>query len=320
MKKTMLILWIGLLLCMGIGCQKQDDKAADTLSVVAAGYAEYDWICHILGDEAENAEVRMLLDDGVDLHSFQPAVEDMVAIAEADLFVYVSAVEDSWVEDALKNTSNPRQVAINLVDVLGNGVKENEHDHHGEHDHEEGHQHEEAAVDEHVWLSVKNAMLFCEHIAGVLSELQPDMAAVYQENLESYLKQLQELDAEYQTVVDRSQRQVMIFCDRYPFRYLLEDYGIEAYAAFSGCTADAEASFETVAFLSDKVAELDVSGVVMIEGSERELAETVLANAGSSAEILTMHSMQSVTAEAAGTMSYLDVMKENLKVLETALN
>ena len=267
----------------------------------------------------------MLLDNGVDLHSYQPTADDIVKISDCDLFIYVGGESEGWVEDALKNSANKDRKVINLLDVLGDSVKSEEvveGMQEEEHEHEEGeaHEHEEEA-DEHVWLSLKNAEVLVGAISNALQELDDDNKEIYAANADTYVKKLAALDAEYQTAVDNATCKTVLFGDRFPFRYLVDDYGLNYYAAFVGCSAETEASFETISFLAKKADELKLPCVLTIEGKHHKIAETIVKNtAQKSQRILTMDSMQSTTSKdvASGT-TYLSVMEKNLAVLKEAL-
>ena len=322
------------------GCGKQNEPAASDetrLRVVTTIFPEYDWVREILGDKADNAEVTMLLDNGADLHSYQPTADDIIKISECDLFIYVGGESDDWVDDALKNAANKNMKVINLLEALGErvkteevveGMQEEEHDH--DHDHEDADEHddakehdheEEAEYDEHVWLSLKNAQTLCSAISGVLQQIDPDNKDTYAANASAYIKKLSALDAEYQAAVNAAARKTVLFGDRFPFRYLAEDYGLRYYAAFAGCSAESEASFETVSFLAGKVDELNLPCVLTIEGVQHKIAETIVRNtAAKNQKVLTMDSMQSTTSkDAANGATYLSVMEQNLSVLKEAL-
>lgn len=310
-------------------------KAADAkrLSVVTTIFPEYDWVRQILGDKFSDADVTMLLDNGVDLHSYQPTVDDMVKIANCDLFIYVGGESDGWVEDALKNAVNKDMKVINLLEVLGDSVKEEEtvegmqeeeHDHEDADEHEdaEEHEHEEKTeYDEHVWLSLRNAETLCEAISDALQQIASDNKDAYAANTAAYVERLAALDTDYQAAVDAATYQTVLFGDRFPFRYLADDYGLSYYAAFVGCSAETEASFETVSFLAKKVDELGLPCVLTIEGKNHKLAETIVqSTAGKNQKVLTMDSMQSMTSkDAANGATYLSVMEQNLSVLKEAL-
>ena len=321
MKKILallLALWIPAAVLSG--CAPQDDSAASNkLNIVTTIFPAYDWVREILGDETDRAEITTLLDSGVDLHSYQPTVDDIVKISECDLFLYVGGESDGWVEDALKNAPNKERKVIRLLDVLGDsakaeetveGMQEEEHDHE-----------EEAEYDEHIWLSLKNAQVLVAAISEALQESDPARKDTYAANAAAYAEKLSALDGEYRAAVDSGKYKILLFGDRFPFRYLADDYGLDYYAAFPGCSAETEASFETVSFLAGKMDALGLPCVLTIEGTQHKIAETIVQNtAQKNQQILTMDSMQAVTAnDAASGVSYLSIMEKNLSVLKKAL-
>lgn len=328
MKKALCIA-LSLVLTAGMlaGCKPSSapESSSEKLRIVTTIFPEYDWIREILGEQAQRAELTMLLDNGVDLHSFQPTAQDVAAISNCDLFLYTGGESDAWVDDALANAANPERMTMNLMDILGDRVKTEEvvegmqetEEHHGpeeDHDHEEEH-------DEHIWLSLKHAAVLCGAIADALGALDPDHRSTYTENAAAYIQKVTDLDQRYQAAVNTAPNRTLLFADRFPFRYLVDDYGLTYYAAFSGCSAETEASFETVAFLAGKVDALALPCVLTIEGTTHRVAETVVDNTRTKDQaILTLDSMQSVTAAdvAAGT-SYLAVMEQNLETLKAAL-
>ncbi|MGE4277545.1 MAG: metal ABC transporter substrate-binding protein [Lawsonibacter sp.] len=322
------------------GCSSQKNAAsggnaapgtagdAEKLSIVCTIFPEYDWVRQILGDAADHAEITMLLDNGVDLHSYQPSVDDIIKISTCDLFIYVGGESDAWVTDALKEATNKDMVVINLLDVLGNTVKEEEVKEGMEAEAQEqtdavsNENQEEPEYDEHVWLSLKNAETLCACIADQLSAIDAAYADTYKANGDAYIQQLSALDQEYQAAADGGKFHTLVFGDRFPFRYLVDDYGLDYYAAFVGCSAESEASFETIAFLANKVDELGLTSVLTIEGAQHKIAQTIVENTAEKNQvILTMDSMQSVTSrDVDAGETYLSIMQSNLDVLKTALN
>ena len=479
------------------------------IKIVTTIFPEYDWVREVLGDKAGNADLTMLLDNGIDLHSYQPTADDIVKISDCDLFIYVGGESDGWVDDALKEATNKNMKVINLLDVLGDSVKaeetvegmqetEHEHDHdhskevstfednevqdrslsdwagdwqsaypfsldgtlddafaamavegemtadeykayyqngyktdianisiEGEHinftydngktvgsdykyvgyyiqnwstgtkaamyrfeaadkasgapiyiefndhmiepaaaehfhirmsnesfdaiidpenswptffpadmtgeeicEHMEGHDHDEdedheheEEKDEHVWLSLKNAEVLVNAISESLQEIDPSSKDAYADNSSAYIEKLSELDSEYRQAVDAASTKTVLFGDRFPFRYLVDDYGLSYYAAFVGCSAETEASFETISFLAKKVDELKLPCVLTIEGTQHKIAETIVENtAEKNQKVLTMDSMQSTTSEdVANGTTYLSAMEKNLSVRKEAL-
>lgn len=466
------------------------------LHIVTTIFPEYDWVKEILGTQVSDAEITMLLDNGVDLHSYQPTAEDIMKISNSDLFIYVGGESDEWVEGALQEAVNKDMKVINLMDVLSDTVKAEEampgmqaeegHNHGYSHfadsdvqdrslsnwagdwqsvypyledgtldgvmerkaengdktaeeyrayyekgyktedenivingedntikfvkngvsaeavyqykgyqiyDYESGSrgvryffeatsgdgdapkyvqfsdhgiapgkaehfhiyfgndgfdalseemenwptyypfdmtgdeiagemlEHEEKEYDEHVWLSLKNAKVLCTAIADGLSELKPDNAEFYKKNLDAYVEKLSNLDKKYQQTVETSEQNTLLFGDRFPFRYLVDDYGLNYYAAFAGCSAETEASFETITFLAGKVDELGLYNALTIEKSDQKIAQTIIKNTKEkNQKILTMDSMQSTTSEnVSGGATYLSIMENNLEILKEAL-
>ncbi len=296
----------------------------DKLNVVCTIFPEYDWVREILGSHADNAEITMLLDNGVDLHSYQPTANDIIKISSCDMFIYVGGESDQWVKDALKEATNKNMVVINLMEVLGDTVKEEEvvvGMEAEEEEHEDGEE-EGPEYDEHVWLSLKNAKIFCNYIASKLGEIDRANAGDYSANAEAYGKKLVELDQSYQQAVKSAKQNTLLFGDRFPFRYLADDYGLTYYAAFAGCSAETEASFKTIAFLSKKVDELGLGSVLTIEGTKHKIAETIVQNTtGKNQAVRSMDSMQSTTSrDVENGTTYLSIMQTNLEVLKEALN
>lgn len=305
--------------CSSVSKTTSEQENGEKLSIVTTIFPEYDWVHQIIG-ENDYADVTMLLDSGVDLHSYQPTADDIVTVATCDLFIYVGGESDQWVDDALQETMNTDMVVINLLDVLGDMAKEEEIVE-GMEAEEEGDEEEELEYDEHVWLSLKNAQVLCSAIADAISELDPDHAEEYQANVTGYNEKLAALDAEYAAAVNDGVQDTLLFGDRFPFRYLVDDYGLNYYAAFAGCSAESEASFETILFLANKVDELGLNAVLTLEGSDGKIAQTVIsATTDKSQQILTFDSMQSTTSDdVKNGATYLSIMEKNLNVLKEAL-
>ena len=306
---------------------KKADNNNGKLKVVTTIFPEYDWAREIIGDNAANIELTLLLGNGVDLHSYQPSIQDIAKISTADIFIYVGGESDGWVKDALKNATNKNMKVINLMETLGDKVKaeevkegmqaeeEEEHEHH-HHDDDD-----EVEYDEHVWLSLRNAKILSSEITNALCEKDSANAASYKANLASYTARLDALDAKYAAAVKAGSKNTILFGDRFPFRYFVEDYNLDYFAAFVGCSAETEASFETVIFLAKKVDELGLNTVLKIESGDGKIARTIVDNTKKkNAKVLTLDSIQSTTAKQAkaGT-TYLKIMEDNLKVLEEAL-
>ncbi len=325
MKKIICILLISLLvlsisLSALSGCSMHDDGK---LKVVVTIFPVYDWVMEVLGDRAEEVDVRLLLDSGADLHSYQPSTSDIVAVAQADLFIYVGGESDEWVDDAMKNATNKDMRTMELLALLGDRAHVEEIKEGMEHEREEEHAEaeEEGAYDEHVWLSLKNASFYVDLIAKELGALDKENADLYKSNAEAYEKKLDDLDDSYAAVVEASPRDTILFGDRFPFRYLVEDYGLDYYAAFVGCSAETEASFDTMNFLISKANELSIKVILKIENSSTKIAEGIRNGTNTKdQEIMVFDSLQSATKkEYAQGRTYLAVMTSNLEVLRAAL-
>lgn len=326
---------------------------SNKISIVCTTFPQYDWVKNILGEEAERFNVTLLVDNGVDMHSYQPAVKDIATAGSSDLFIYVGGESDTWVEDALKEAKNKDLKAINLMETLGNSVKEEEvvegmqeereslgHSHEKpskekqEQTQKESHENsqeingqkeaadEEPEYDEHIWLSIRNAEIMVKNIEKAIEQLDSDNAKVYQTNVENYIKKLDTLDKQYANTIQNAKYKAILFGDRFPFRYMADDYDLKYYAAFAGCSAETMAGFETVTFLAKKADELRLPVILTIENSDGRIAEAVKSNTTKkNQKILAMNSLQSVTKEQiADGITYLQVMQENLSVLSEALN
>lgn len=315
---AIIFLVTGLLACSG----EPGGKNSGKLRIVTTVFPAYDWLVNILGEHGNRAELIWLLDDGVDLHSYQPTTEDMIKISGCDLFVYIGGTSATWIGDVLKTAVNKEMVTVDLLAVLGDAVLEEETKEGMEHGHDD-HDEEATAWDEHVWLSLKNAQRLTACLAEKLGELDTARAADYKRNAESYNEKLVELDARYEAAVGAARFDTLVFGDRFPFRYLAADYGLQYYAAFPGCFAEVEASFETILFLAGKLDDSGLGAIMTTETADQSVAKAVIRATASGRDyrILVLDSMQSVTAaDVAAGVTYLSIMSDNLEVLKEALN
>ena len=327
MKKIISIITAAILMATCLTACSGAAAGNGKLKIVTTIFPEYDWVMNVLGDKASDADVTMLLDNGVDLHSFQPNASDIMKISTCDVFVYIGGESDAWVDDALKESVNKDMIVVNLLDTLGDAVKEEEvvegmQEEEEEHDHDHDNSDPgEIEYDEHVWLSLHNSATLVEKISEALQKADPNNAETYKTNAAGYMEKINALDKQYHDTVDNASCKTILFGDRFPFRYLVDDYGLSYYAAFVGCSAETEASFETITFLAGKVDELGLKVVMTIEGSDNRIAETIIQNTESKDQkILSVDSMQSVTSkDVAAGASYLDIMTKNLDVLKEAL-
>lgn len=277
------------------------------LKIVTTIFPIYDWVKNITG----GGNVVYLDGNGIDLHSFEPTANDIVKLSDADMFIYIGGESDKWVDNAVKSADNSKLVTLSLIELTGSleeetveGMESDE---------------EDTAADEHIWLSLKKAKTAVTSIADALCKADAKNADTYNANAKAYINKLSELDKEYEETVASSKNKTLLFADRFPFRYLTEDYGIGYYAAFPGCSAESEASFETMSFLINKTKELKLPCIIKIDGSDGKIADTV--SEATDAKILTMNSCQSVTdKDIDGGMTYLSVMEENLNIIKEALS
>ena len=307
------------------GCAKSK-KDNGKIKIVCTIFPEYDWIREIIKGNEDIFDVTMLMANGADLHNFQPTADDIMRISDADIFIYVGGESDKWVADALKEAKNKKMIVMNLMDVLGDRLREEElvEGMEGEEEEEDEEEEEGPEYDEHVWLSVKNAEIFVKAIEERIASLDKNETRVkkYKENADNYIAKLDELDKKYEAAVEGALFDTVVFGDRFPFRYLVDDYNLNYYAAFIGCSAETEASFKTVTFLAEKVDKLGIDSVMVIETSDQKIAKTIIDNTKTKDQkILVLDSMQAVTAkEADSGKNYYDIMEDNLNILVDALN
>ncbi|MBQ9887283.1 MAG: zinc ABC transporter substrate-binding protein [Lachnospiraceae bacterium] len=305
------------------GCSTPSiDTGSKKINIVATIFPEYDWVREIVGDESGHVNLTLLLDNGVDLHSYQPTADDIIKISTCDMFIYVGGESDKWALGALKEATNKDMTVISLLDVLGDMAKAEEVVEGMQDDeHEDEHDEHEIEYDEHVWLSLKNAAALCSYICDELCRLDAEHKDAYTANTAAYLSRLNALDEEYKSAVDTAPVKTVLFGGRFPFRYMTDDYGLDYYAAFTGCSAETEASFETIIFLADKVDELGLHSILQIESADGTIANTIKDNtAAKNQTILTMDSLQSATsADIKSGKTYLSVMQQNLDILKDAL-
>jgi len=289
-------------------------SANKKVSVVATIYPQYDWLKNILGEYADKVDLKLLIKNGTDLHSYKPSAQDIASIANADLVVYVGGESDEWIEKALEATPKAGRMQVNLMQVLGDRVKEEEV--------VEGMHAEAPENDEHIWLSLKNAQILVKNLAESVSKIDTANAPVYRANAIIYASKLHDLDWAYDSTVSNASQKTILFGDRFPFRYMVDDYGIKYYAAFVGCSAESEASFETVAFLAGMMDSLSLPVIFTIDGSRSNVALAVrnASKNSKSVPVLQLNSMQSVTDEQIRSgVDYMSIMKSNLETLKKGL-
>ena len=306
-----IIAFILLLSLAGCGSLPGQTKG---MHIICTVFPQYDWVRNILGEELENNTLTLLMDNGADLHNYQATAEDLMNISECDLFIYVGGVSDQWAENALKDPINKNRKTIKLLDT--NPLC-------SAHQHEENdaHDHEIDECDEHIWLSLKRAELISQKIADALGELDPENKEIYKSNAKNYCGKLHELDKKFENMVARATYKTLLVPDRFPFLYLTSDYGLSYEAAFEGCSTETQASFKTIAHLSETLDNLKLPYLLVTESANQSVAQSVINNSKEkSGKILTLNSIQSVTMKQIEEgASYLDLMKKNYKTLKLAL-
>ena len=314
--------------------ENMTERKTEKIKIVATIFPIYDIVRELVPED--RCEVTLLLDSGIDIHNFQPTAKDITTIADSDLFIYIGGESDSWVQKVIDTSQNKNLNAVNLMEEISDFVKkeeivegmEHEHEHESEEGHEEGHEEEheehehEAENDEHIWLSLRNIKAITDVIADKLIELDKDNKEVVLEKAESFQGKVDDLDKRYKEVVDNASVKTLLFADRFPFRYLVDDYKLSYFAAFSGCSAEVEASFETVAFLAKKIDELNLRHISALTGSHHKIPETVKnTTEKKDQDIIYFDSMEGITdIEDREEVNYLKIMEKNLNSLEKALN
>ena len=294
--------FVAVLLLVGCGGPGGADGRTRVVTTI---FPLYDFARQVAGDD-DGVEITCLADGAADMHSFSPSSQDIIAISQCDVFIYVGGESDEWADEVLEQHPNENRVVICCFDVLDGMLLA-----------EDG---EEGEFDEHVWLSLRNAAALTEAIADALEQAVPERAEAYAENAAACVAQLDALDARYAQALAGDG--TLLVADRFPFAYLANDYGLECFAAFSGCSAESEVSFGAVAQLADVLNECQLTHVFVIDDGDMAVAEAVISQAGrSDVEVLSLYSMQAVTRQdmEAGT-SYLSLMEENLEVLEEGLS
>ncbi len=304
------------------GTAEVSDTSDGRKIITVSVFPVYDWVREVVRG-SDGVNVRLLIDSGTDMHSYNPSAADILKITKSDMFIFIGGESDEWAQKALENDSESKTEALSVTDALENYLLAEEElpgirDKHS-------HAHEEAGEtenDEHVWLSLENARAFTSVIAQRLASIDPENSNIYYNNAEAYEKKLSELEKEYRFVVNNAKRNTLIVCDRFPFRYLTEEFSIGYYAAFSGCTSETDASFNTVSFLIDKANEVKTDCLIIADGSDKKLARTVASCLDEKeVKILTLDSMQTVSKkDIDGGKTYLSVMKNNMETLSEALD
>ncbi len=313
--KKIITLLLSLVFVAGVfsGCNGGKTDNAK-YSVVCTVFSEYEWTREIAAGD-DDTEVKLLGGKGVDLHNYQPTIKDVAEISRCDMFVYVGGISDGWTKNVLSSAENKNMRTVKLFDVLSSRLKEEDEE--DDHDHD----HDETEYDEHLWLSLKNAVIVAEKIKDELTAMNPDKGELYASNFAAYKQKLQALDGEYAAAVSSANVKTLVFADRFPFRYMTEDYGIEYFAAFPGCSSESEISPAKIMSLAAKIDEYKLKCVVILSDSKEDAAKSVIdKTTDKNQKIVKLDSLQSVsTKDIQNGKTYLSAMQSNLAALKTAL-
>lgn len=314
-KKNLLIFPLLFSLCMSIAACSPSPSANDDhkLKIVTTIFPQYDFARQIGGDKIS---LQMLVTPGGESHSYEPTPRDIIAVNNCDIFICSGGESDVWSNVILKSVNTENKIVIQLMDCveaveeeITEGMTEKP---------TFGDNEEEPEYDEHVWTSIKNAKKISEAITAAMCGKDKENAELYTDNLNGYIKQLDNLDKSYEEAVSASENKTLIFGDRFPFRYLFDDYGLKYYAAFPGCSTDSDVSAKNMLFLINKVRENDLSAVYYIEFSTRKIADTIADETGT--EPLLFHSCHTVSkADFENGVTYIDLMTQNLENLKRGL-
>lgn len=338
-KKIFGLILAGAILITGCTAKtEKKDKGDNTkgkLKIVTTIFPEYDITRAIAKDKVD---LELMIKPGVDVHSFTPTPQDIKTVQNSDIFVYGGTEHDKWVENLTKSIDMKNKKVVKLVDGIQqleeesvdgmkhehhhDDKKENQHNHDHKHEKEDEHDHKdesEKELDPHYWTSPKNAIQMVKTITNALVEKDSDNAEFYKENAKNYIKQLEGVDKELHDVVDNAKIKKVVIADRFPFRYLFKDLGLEYRALFSGCSVESTASAGQIKKMVDYVKENKIPVVYHIEMGKGELAETVAKNSGAKVKLL--HSIHTVTKEDFDKgITYIDLMKQNVEALKEGLN
>lgn len=292
----------------------------DDFSIVATNFASYDF-ARAVAEDNEDALVEMLLTPGTDSHSYEPTPQDIIDIQNADVFIYVGGDSDSWVDDILEDidTSNLTIIKLmDLVEVVEEEIVEGMESDHEDEDEEEDHE-EEVEYDEHVWTSPVNCITIIEKLTDVIVDLDNENKEIYESSAAEYISELEEIDLTFEQIVSEADSNYLVFGDKFPFRYFVDEYNLEYSAAFSGCSESTEASASTIAYLIDKVNEENIPVILKIELTSSDIADTISDATG--AIVLEFNAGHNISQEEFDEgLTLVDIFWSNTEVLKEALN
>lgn len=316
MRKALLTIISAALLLSVLGCAPVSNEAVTDgkgLKIVTTIFPPYDFARAITGT---NAQITMLIDPGAEVHTFDPTPDDIIKIQNADVFIYIGGENDAWVDQVLESTDTSHMTVLRLMDAVTPVEEETVEGMRSEDGHDGG---GETEYDQHIWTSPKNAVLMIDYIAKALEKTDAENAPVYEKNAADYTARIMQVDKNIQAVADASPTKLLVVADRFPFRYLADEFGLDYRAAFSGCSSESDVSAGTLAYLIDTVKEKNLKYIYTIEFSNQAVAKAVSEQTG--AQTLLLHSCHNVTKDdfSAG-VTYLQLMQGNLDNLKKGLS
>jgi zinc transport system substrate-binding protein len=324
-RKSFHVLILGVL-CLFCGCTPNDDveKKEKKIEVVVTTIPLFDWTRSIVGSASNIVNITILQDSGIDLHDYQPTARDIINISKADIFIHIGGISDAWVPNVLSQTSNAKIRTINAYSLVKNDIKKechgkcNHHDHHHDHHHHDHTDDHNASPDEHIWLSLRLAKKICPQIAATLSEAYPEDKEAFLKNAENYCAKLSELDKDFASYVSSAKYKDVIIADRFPFSHFFKDYGLTHFAAFEGCSAETDASFQTIMNLSKKLHEIHIPAVYTIDGGNEKFAKKIIEmSKRKNVSMRTLNSMQNTSLDKFNELGgYIGIMKSNIESLK----
>ncbi len=317
LKKLLAVFMASALLLSLCACSSESgyfESDSTKLKIISTVFPPYDLAKHIAGD---NAEMKILLPPGSEAHTYEPTAKEIIAIQNCDIFLYIGGENEQWADKLINSNDTSKVKIVKLIDCVPTLSEDDEDEHEDEHNHHEhDHEHE---TDEHIWTSPENARLMLAAVYDAICAVDPENSQTYTENKDAYDKQLADLDNEYKTAVDNAKNKTIVLADKFPFRYLAHEYGLDCYAAFSSCSDESEPSVSTMIKLTKKIKENNIPVVYYLEFSSTKIADTLCDETG--ATKLMLHSCHNVSKQdIENNVSYIDLMKQNLENLKVALN
>ena len=310
-----LVIVIGFIWLLVFNNVSNETEDNGKLNVVVTSFSSYDFVRHIVGD---NANVTFLLGPGMDAHSYDPSASDIIKIGNADMFVYIGDEMEKWAERVVETLDTKNTVLVKISDSIEiieeKNIDGTEHEEHDDNHHE----HEEVEYDEHVWSSPENAIKIMDVLTNHLIEVDPDRKEEYEKNSEEYILEIRDVQSQIQDIVDNKERSRLVFADKMPMQYFINEFKLDVSAAFNSCSTETEPSTSTIAYLINKVKEENIPVVLYIELGTDKVANTIAKETGAiPMQIQTLHNVTKTDFDNGET--YVSLMRRNLDVLKKAL-